>query len=147
MTPEPTNRHETIAVRLARILDPYVGANDLGFVYRPRAVFRIGKDVEVGPDLMVRQPHADPDGSWESAPLPLLVVEILSDSTRRQDEVTKRSVSMDAGIPEYWIPDGETRTVCMVRRGSPEVVAAKRLIWTPAAVDAPLEIDLGCVFV
>ena len=61
VTPAPTDRHETILARLARILDPYVEAQGLSLVYRARAVIRVGRDVEVEPDLMVRQPHPDPD--------------------------------------------------------------------------------------
>ena len=80
VTPAPTDHHETIAARLTRILDPYVAANGLGYVYRPRAVFRIGREVEVEPDLMVRQPHTQPDGAWEKAPRPSLIIEILSRS-------------------------------------------------------------------
>src|SRR4051794_26209806 len=57
VTPPPLDEHETIAARLARILDPYVAAQGLGLVFRPKAVFRIGKDVEVEPDLMVRAIH------------------------------------------------------------------------------------------
>ena len=95
---------------------------------------------------MVRPPDPERDGSWETAPLPLLMVEVLSDSTRRHDRVTKRAVYMDAGIPDYWIVDGETKTVCVVKPGLPDAVAADRLIWAPAGAKAPLEIDLAWVF-
>ncbi len=40
VTPPPTDAHETILARLTRLLDPYVAAHGLGFVYRPRAVLR-----------------------------------------------------------------------------------------------------------
>ena len=54
VTPAPTEAHETILARLTMILVPYVAANELGLVYRPRAVVRFdGSEVE--PDLMVRQ--------------------------------------------------------------------------------------------
>jgi len=76
----------------------------------------------------------------------LLVVEALSESTRRHDQVTKRSGYMDARIPEYWIVDGDTKTVCVVRPGCPDAVAPGRLIWAPAGAKAPLEIDLAWVF-
>jgi len=75
------------------------------------------------------------------------MVEVLSDSTRRHDRVTKRAVYMDAGIPEYWIVDHKTtKTVCVIRPGSPDAVAADRLIWAPAGAKGPLEIDLAWVF-
>jgi len=38
VTPPPPDEHETIAARLTRLLDPFVAANELGFIYRPRAV-------------------------------------------------------------------------------------------------------------
>src|SRR5512138_944881 len=81
VTPAPTQSHETILARLTRILDPYVGANDLGYVYRPRAVIIVGDDTEVEPDLTVRQPPEDASAGWASVPLPILVVEVISDST------------------------------------------------------------------
>jgi Uma2 family endonuclease len=67
VTPAPTVGHETILARLTRLLDPYVEAHDLGLVYRPKAVIRIGTDSEVEPDLMVRQPPDDPDASSVAA--------------------------------------------------------------------------------
>ncbi len=54
------------------------------------------------PDLVVRQVSS---ASRITADQVLLVVEILSPGTRRQDLVTKRSEYADAGIPHYWIVD------------------------------------------
>ena len=96
VTPVPTDGHETIGARLHRLLDPYVAANGLGLIYRPRSVIRVGDDTEVEPDLMVRQPQDDPDASWVGAPIPILVVEIASDSTRRRDRMHKRSIYAEA---------------------------------------------------
>src|SRR6266550_3581132 len=78
VTPPPTPGHETTASRLARILEPYVAKQQLGFVYRPRAVVRF-EGSEVEPDLMVRQPPAAPNVRWEDMPVPILVAEIISD--------------------------------------------------------------------
>jgi Uma2 family endonuclease len=95
VTPPPTDEHETIAARLARILDPYVAAHQLGLVYRPRAVMRFdGSEVE--PDLMIRQPQRGKSGSWDDAPIPILIVEVLSGSTRWRDYLQKRELYMDA---------------------------------------------------
>ena len=146
VTPAPTLSHETIAARLTRILDPYVAANDLGYVYRPRAVINIGDDSEVEPDLMVRELPADVNAGWAAAPLPILVVEIASDSTRRRDRVNKRGIYADAGIPEYWIVDGDDRTIRIVRLGREDVVARESFDWHPATVAAPLVISVIDVF-
>src|SRR5881628_4032988 len=99
VTPPPTDEHETILARLTRLLDAFVAANGLGFVYHPRAVLRF-EGSEVEPDLMVRKPQARPDASWDSAPVPTLVVEVVSASTRRRDHEQKKSLYLDAGVGE-----------------------------------------------
>ena len=146
LTPPPTPGHETTASRLARILEPYVAKHQLGFVYRPRAVVRF-EGSEVEPDLMVRQPPAAPNVRWEDMPVPILVVEIISDSTRRRDRGPKRDFYMDAGVAEYWIVDENAATITSVRKGKPDLVVHDQLIWTPATADAPLAVDLSQVFV
>jgi Uma2 family endonuclease len=143
VTPAPTNRHETILARLHRILDRYVEAQHLGLVYRPRAVFRVGRAVEVEPDLMVRRPHADPGGSWETAPRPILVVEVVSPSSRRRDYGAKRDLYVEKEIPEYWIVDGDAETVTVVVPGRDPVVVADRVTWTPAGATEPLAFDVA----
>lgn len=146
VTPPPTDAHETIGARLTRLLEPYVAANGLGLIYHPRAVVRIGSDTEVEPDLMVRQPQDVPNATWEGAPLPSLIVEIASDSTRRRDRVYKRDVYVDAGIPEYWIVEGQTREICVVRPEHDDVIARDTLTWHPAGAAMPLVIALADVF-
>ena len=146
VTPAPTLLHETILARLTRILDPYVAANDLGYVYRPRAVIMIGDDTEVEPDLMVRQPPEDANAGWASAPMPILVVEVISDSTRRRDRVHKRELYAEIGIPAYWIVDGADRTVRNIRLGHSDVIAAETMSWHPVSADKPLVIALADVF-
>ena len=145
VTPPPSDRHETIAARLTDILGPYVQTHGLGHVYHPRAVMRF-EGSEVEPDLMVRQPHHDPEGSWDDAPVPILVVEIISDSTRRRDHGPKRTLYMDANVAEYWIVDRERRTITRVRREEADDVVRDQLIWAPGNADAPLTVTLSEVF-
>ena len=145
VTPPPTDPHETIGARLTRLLDPYVESQGLGYVYHPRAVMRF-EGSEVEPDLMVRRPHTHAVASWDDAPVPILVVEILSPSTRRRDQVEKRSLYMDAGVAEYWMVDAERRTITAVRLGHDDVVESEALVWRPARVTAALTVALGRVF-
>jgi Uma2 family endonuclease len=67
-------------------------------------------DTVVQPDLMVvcdpgkvdrRGVHGAPD----------LVIEILSDSTRRNDRLVKYNLYQKAGVREYWIVDPDSRVV------------------------------------
>jgi Uma2 family endonuclease len=147
VTPGPTYRHETVVSRIARIIDRYVESQGLGLVYRPRAVFRIGQEVEVEPDLMVRMPHPDSEATWETAPRPILVVEILSPSSRKHDFTTKRTVYLDeAGIPDYWIVDGDAQTLTICAPGRPDQVVSDRVMWCPSGALHPLELVLGDIF-
>lgn len=141
VTPPPTDEHETIIAKLARLLDPYVAANGLGYVYRPRAVLRF-EGFEAEPDLMVRQPHPRRKGTWGTAPIPILIVEVHSPYTRRRDREQKREYYADAAVPEYWMIDSETQTVTMVRAGEADAVVHDRVTWSPPGASAPLELEV-----
>jgi Uma2 family endonuclease len=145
VTPPPTDEHETVLARLSRILDPYVAAHGLGMVYHPRAVMRF-EGSEVEPDLMVRQPHPNPREGWDTAPTPYLIVEVLSGSTRRRDQVQKRQLYLAAGVPEYWIVDTERAEVRVVRAGVDDDVASGQLVWAPAGAAEALLVNLESVF-
>jgi Uma2 family endonuclease len=147
VTPPPSDQHETIAARLAGILTPYVEAHGLGHVYRPRAVMRFAGS-EVEPDLMVRAAHPDrrgTDSDWTRAPIPLLVVEILSPYTRRRDREDKRPFYIDAGVDEYWMVDPEERSITIVRIDS-ERESASTVTWAPSGVSASLTFEVGHLF-
>jgi Uma2 family endonuclease len=145
VTPAPSPGHEELASTLGSILDRYTLENGLGRVYRPRAVIQaLGSEVE--PDIMVR-PRASRAGErWAQLPLPILIVEIVSSTTRRRDHLQKRALYVDAGIPEYWIVDGYERTVRVVRPEHEDNLARGSLIWHPTAASAPLTIDLPTFF-
>jgi Uma2 family endonuclease len=144
VTPAPAVSHETVAARLSDILVPYVKEHGVGLVYHPRAVLRF-QGSEVEPDLMVRQPPDD-DEPWENAPIPTLIVEILSPSTRRRDRLQKRSLYMDAGVSEYWMVDSERREITVVRQAHEDVVARETLSWSPAGAAVELTFELCRVF-
>ena len=145
VTPPPTDEHETILARLSMLLGPFVAANGLGFVYHPRAVLRF-QGSEVEPDLMVRQPQPEPGRDWDVAPIPSLVVEVLSGSTRRRDRQEKKDLYMDAGVAEYWIIDPERRTITVVRPSEPDRLERERVIWEPVVGSSSLVVLLADVF-
>jgi Uma2 family endonuclease len=143
VTPPPSYDHETIGARLTQILVPYVAAHGLGLVYHPRAVLRF-EGSEVEPDLMVRA--VAPGADWDRAPVPILVVEILSPSTRRRDREQKRALYAEAGVAEYWMVDPETRSITVVGAGRPDLVETEGLVWSPAGTSAPLMIGVAGLF-
>ena len=144
VTPPPTDYHETISARLTRLLDPFAAANGLGLVYHPRAVMRF-KGSEVEPDLMVRRAHLRPEKDWNTAPKPSLVVEILSEYTRRRDRAQKKDLYREADV-EYWIVDPEARTVTVARPGAPDRVEHDAMSWTPVGLSATLILGFADIF-
>jgi Uma2 family endonuclease len=145
VTPPPSLDHEEVLARLNAILTTYVEKHGVGRVYHPRAVIRF-EGSEAEPDLMVRVvPPGVRGNAWEELPPPLLVVEVLSPTTRRRDLVNKREYYLDAGVGEYWVLDGERGEIRVIRRGEQDTVARKSLVWRAESVD-PLLIDLATLF-
>jgi Uma2 family endonuclease len=144
VTPPATDEHETIGARLSRLIDPYVATLGL-LVYRPRAVVRF-EGSEVEPDLMVRAPKAGVGNAWETAPVPILVVEILSPSTQRRDRKQKRDFYFEVGVEEYWIVDPDDRSIRSVRPSRVDIVARDRITWWPTGASQPLDVSVSDVF-
>lgn len=145
VTPPPSEAHENILARLTPLLDPFVAANGLGMVYHPRSVMRFdGSEVE--PDLMVRQPRGPRDKDWDGAPTPILIVEVVSGSTSRRDQLQKRDLYIDAGVEEYWIVDPERETIRTLRAGRADQTSTEELTWSPSGAASSLTVNLHYVF-
>jgi Uma2 family endonuclease len=144
VTPAPSPEHERLAVVLTDILIDYVRREKLGRVFHPRSVVRF-QGSEVEPDVMVR-PWTEHSTSWEEAPAPLLVIEILSDVTRRRDRGPKREFYLAARVAEYWIVDAETRTIQVVQGETEDVVATGSITWRPSGAVDPLTFDVQSMF-
>jgi Uma2 family endonuclease len=139
VTPTPSAAHQHIVAWLNALLTPFVVANGIGVVHQARSVM-VADGSQVEPDLMVLP--LESFKTWESAPVPLLVVEVLSETTRSRDLGEKRRFYMEAGVAEYWAIDRKRRSlVRFVQAGSPETTT--RFTWQPRRVGAALEIDLG----
>jgi Uma2 family endonuclease len=145
VTPAPRARHQQIVVVLARIIGRYVDAHGLGDVHQARSVL-VFEGSEVEPDIMVRPKVSAPPPEWENAPTPFLVVEVLSDTTRRRDRIEKRGLYLEAGVDEYWIVDGERRSITVIRPEQSDEELSDWLHWHPAGAPVPLEMDVAAMF-
>jgi Uma2 family endonuclease len=144
VSPAPRPTHAALVYAVRRLLEPYCEREALGMVSGDNQAF-VEDDSEVIPDLVVRNFPVPPPEKWDDAPVPLLVVEVLSDSTRRNDLVKKRAFYMESGLPEYWIVDGDARSVIVVTP-SGERTETGTLHWHPTGAARPLEADLVRLF-
>ena len=135
VTPQASHDHQAVALRLAMLLDMYVRPAGSAHVVGPGAV-PFG-DNELQPDVQVI-PGAVRSGSWNDFPTPLLVVEVLSGSSRRNDLGVKLDAySSRVGVPTVWIVDHRQREVHVCERGQAPIVERVTLVWTaPGAPDA-----------
>jgi Uma2 family endonuclease len=123
VTPAPTPRHQELSGRLHLALGTYLRGSPIGkLYYAPVDVFLSNHDV-VEPDLLfVSSARLGIIGKLVRG-APDLAVEILSPSTRRTDEVTKRRLFDRSGVGEYWVVDPEIEVVKVYRRSEGGVFA------------------------
>jgi Uma2 family endonuclease len=140
----PAPRHAALVEALRAILEPYCRDQQLGNVSENQAF--VHDDDEVIPDLVVRAPlTVPPPADWDDAPMPLLVVEVLSPSSRRNDRVLKSAFYIEGGVPEYWIVNGDARSITVVTNAGSTAESA-RLHWQPAGRIVSLDIDVVKLF-
>jgi len=102
VTPAPRLAHQVAAAEVFKLLDAATAGGALFTVIAPIEV--AFSDVTVlQPDvLVVRREDLDDRGVTG---IPVLVVEVLSPSTRRFDLGSKRSAYEAAGVANYWVVD------------------------------------------
>jgi Uma2 family endonuclease len=110
VTPALAPLHQRISKRLQRHLEAYFEARSIGEVFNaPLDVMLTVHDV-VEPDLVVvSDPKQVTTRAVEGAPL--LVVEILSPSTRERDRTVKARRYAEVGIAHYWIVDPDAKRI------------------------------------
>ncbi len=105
-----TAEHQDLVRFLLRLLDGYCEHRQWGKVLMGPAAVQILPDVVREPDLFVLAP--EDVSSARGVPLhvrPVLIVEVISPSTRTLDLVEKANDYAQAGVPEYWVVDGERK--------------------------------------
>ena len=107
----PIPDHQFLAMVLSGYMFQQIMETGLGIVYQVAGVV-VSDNSALGPDIVVvRQERVGIIGPTviDGGP-PDIVVEVLS-SDRRADLVRKRELYEAAGIPEYWILDGDSDTL------------------------------------
>jgi len=125
VSPTPRRRHQLLLMDLAHILQAACP--------RDLVVNAVGQDLRVGdrtslvPDLLVER-LVDIDLDDHVAVAPVLVVEVISPSSRRIDLGLKLDVYALMGVPSYWVvhPSEDWARVYELRQGGYELVASAR---------------------
>jgi Uma2 family endonuclease len=114
VTPAPSPLHQRVSKRLQRKLEDYFEARGLGEVFNAPIDMILGRHDVAQPDiLVVTNPSQISGRGIEGAPL--LVVEVLSPSTRRHDREVKMRRYAALAIPHYWIVDPEGKWIACYR--------------------------------
>jgi Uma2 family endonuclease len=147
VTPAPRPWHQVIVQRLSLALGNYVQREPVGLVLSSPADISWGRDVLVQPDIFV-VPHAEVRTlTWSRMRTLLLVAEVLSPSSALGDRFLKRLRYREAGVPLYWVVDGDER---MVEVWTPAddfpAVERERLVWHPSGGVEPFVLSLAELF-
>ena len=144
VTPAPSPAHERILLVLAERLRQFLAPLDLGDIHQGRSAVVLGNS-QVEPDLLACAVVVPPPATWDEMPRPFLVVEVLSPTTSRRDQIAKRALYEREGIPEYWIVDGATRTIRVVSAGR-DAIESTTVFWQPPGASVTLELDVASLF-
>ena len=110
VTPSPSPLHQRISRRLQRHLEDHVEERSMGEVFNaPIDLILSNHDVFVPDLVVVLEPEHVTNRGIEGAPL--LIVEILSPSTRKQDCGVKARRYAELGVEHYWIVDPDACSV------------------------------------
>ena len=112
MTPAPRTKHQSVSVNLSSVMAPFARRHKLGKVLTAPCDVILSDENVVQPDLLfVSTARAGIVTDLNIQGAPDLLVEILSESSRKKDEVIKRKLYERFGVQEYWIVDPELETV------------------------------------
>lgn len=147
VTPAPRLWHEEIVYRLTFALREYLRAESVGHAFGGRSDISWGPDTLIEPDVFVAPLEQVRTLDWARVKTLLLVVEVLSPSSRRADRFTKRVEYQRQNISCYWIVDPDQH---QVEIWSPAdtfpKIERERLVWHPAGSVHPLVLPLEELF-
>ena len=147
VTPAPRWTHQELVGRLFRRVDRYLERFPFGHLVIAPADIRWGRDTGVQPDLFVVPKAVARTMDWRQIRELLLVIEVLSPSSRRADRFTKRRRYQDAGVRVHWIvdPKAEAIEVWTPEATFPAIEKAT-VLWTPPEASEPLRLDVAELF-
>jgi Uma2 family endonuclease len=112
----PYTRHQRISIRLVLAIGNYLEEHPLGqLFFAPLDVVFSRYDVVVPDLLYISNERREIVTTKNIQGSPDLLIEILTESNRKYDEVTKRALYERSGVGEYWIVDPVANAVRVFR--------------------------------
>lgn len=114
VTAAPRLLHQFVSSELFWTFQRFVRRRGLGFVLGAPIDLKLpgGIASPIQPDVLFLRKEKAPDWKGQSFEgVPDLVVEIVSQGSRRLDRIVKFAAYWDAGVPEYWLVDLEAQAV------------------------------------
>jgi Uma2 family endonuclease len=116
VTPAPSTFHQTVSRRLLHALMTQLEDTGIALVFDAPCDVILSDTTVVQPDLaIVRLSHREIVSERAIEGPPSVAVEILSPSSKGQDQFLKRSVYAKFNIPEYWIVEPDHGFVTQLR--------------------------------
>jgi Uma2 family endonuclease len=117
VNPAPVPRHQFIVGNIIAALRAYFRASGGGKALMSPIDVVFADETVVQPDVIaIKSDRLSMIGARNIQGPPHIVVEVLSDGTRRYDEIQKRKLYERFGVDEYWIVDPELELVKIYRR-------------------------------
>jgi len=143
MSPSPFGPHERIISRLSRMIGNAIDAKHLPCEVYTALDWIMNESTVVRPDLMVVCGD-QPERHLERPPV--LVVEVLSESTRRLDLIAKREHYREQKVPHYLIIDPGDRSIGHVTAKGSSRHAADETIEFSLQPDCRVSIKCSLLF-
>jgi Uma2 family endonuclease len=147
VTPAPRPWHQILVHRLSVAIELYLRTEPVGIVLSSPADISWGPDVLVQPDVFVAPLEEARTLSWSRMRTLLLVAEVLSPSSARGDRFLKRLRYREAGVPLYWVVDGDDRSVEVWTPSDDfPTIERERLAWHAPGAREPFTLSLEELF-
>ncbi len=147
VSPSPSDKHQDVLGSFYRIIAAYLDTHSTGRVFFAPLDTILAQEQVLQPDLLyVNNERASIVSPWVYG-APDLAVEILSETSRRRDEVRKRELYEQFGVQEYWIVDPEADHVTVYRLANGRYgdgIVVRETLTTPLLPG--FEIELARVF-
>jgi Uma2 family endonuclease len=112
VSPAPKSKHQTVVWNLTMLLGKFLGDHGLGVGRSAPMDVVLADDSVVQPDLLVvRKERLEIIGEDGLTAAPDLVVEVLSESSRKRDHAAKRHLYAEYGVREYWLVDPDVERI------------------------------------